>query len=78
MAVAQSDGAFASHEEGWVFESQLRWTYMTCKTGSDSSAAKRSATVSRVSRVLEDDNYKLMAHVTVGLARKRSLTAQWS
>ena len=31
----------------------------------------------RVSRVLEDDHYKRMPSVTVGVAHKRTLTAQW-
>ena len=40
-AVAQSVRALARQAEGWVFESQLRQTYVV-KTGSDSSTAKRS------------------------------------
>ena len=39
----QSVRAFASHAEGLAFESELRQTYVV-KTGSDISAAKRSAT----------------------------------
>ena len=42
-AVAQSFRVFASHVEGWVFESQPRQTYVV-KTGSDSSTAKYLAT----------------------------------
>ena len=30
-----------------------------------------------VPRVLGNDHYKLMPHVTVGVARERTLTAQW-
>ena len=44
-------------------------------TGSDSSIDKRSA-IHTVSHVLEDDHYKRMARVTVGVARQRTLTAQ--
>ena len=39
------------------------------KTGSDSSTAKRSTIGVSVSRVLEDDHYKRMPRVTVGVAR---------
>ena len=51
-------------------------TYLSHKRGSDSSTAKRSALV-RVSLVLGEDHYKRMPHVTVGVARLRTLSAQW-
>ena len=41
-AVAQWARAFASHADGWVFESQPRQTQVV-KTGRESSTAKRSA-----------------------------------
>ena len=45
-------------------------------TGGDCSTAKRSRT-GVVSRVLVDDQYKELAGVTVAVARKRTLAAQW-
>ena len=42
-ALAQSVRAFASHAEGWVFESQPPQAQLV-KTDSDISTAKRSAT----------------------------------
>ena len=41
--VAQSVRAFASHAEGWLFETEPRQTCVV-KKSSDSSTAKRSAT----------------------------------
>ena len=57
--------ALAPQGECWVFESLLLQTYVL-KTGSDSSTGKCSAI--GVSRVLEDDHYKWMPSVTVGVA----------
>ena len=43
-AVAQWVRAFAPQAESWMFESQVRHTFVV-KTGSDSSSAKRSVKV---------------------------------
>ena len=73
-AVAQSVRAFASNAKGWVFESQPQQTEVV-KEGRDSSTAKRSATGVSV-MVLEDDHFKRMLSVTVGVAHIRTLNAQ--
>ena len=65
--MAQCVGAFAQQAEDWVFESHLRKTFVV-KAANESSTAKRSANMC-VSQVLGDDHYKLMSHVTVGVAR---------
>ena len=63
--MAQSVRAFASKAEGCMFEFQPLQTYVV-KTGSDSSNAKPSATVTRV---LGDNHYRWMSRDTVGVAR---------
>ena len=70
--MAQSVKAFASHAEGWMFESQLQQACVV-KASSDSSTGKRSATDMGVA-VLGYDHFKRMSCVTVGLARQRTLT----
>ena len=63
--VAQWVRVFTPQAEGRVFESQPRQIQVVkTGTGSDSSAAKRSAL-----RVLGDDHYKRMTRVTAGVAR---------
>ena len=64
--MAQSVRAFASNANGWEFESQPQQTQVV-KEGSDSSTAKRSATGVSI-LVIEDDNFKRMLGVTVGVA----------
>ena len=50
-------------------------TNLSCKTGIDSSTAKRSA-IGRVPRVLGDDQHTKMPGVTVGVAAPKNL--QWT
>ena len=76
MAVGHWVNASPSQAKGWEFESQTRQTEVI-KTGSDSSTAKLSALGVWVSRVLENNHYKRMPRVTVGVARSLTLTAQW-
>ena len=62
--MAQWVRAFASKEEGCVFESQSTDLSRQFKTGSDSSTAKRSAI-----GVLRDGHYERIPRVTVGVPR---------
>ena len=74
--MAQSVRAFVLHAEGWVFESQPRQT-LVVKTGMTVPLPNARQQV-WVSRVLGDDHYKLVSHVTVGVARLRTRTAHRS
>ena len=50
-------------------------TNLSCKTGIDSSIAKRSA-IGRVPRVLGDDQHTKMPGVTVGVAAQKTFSGQ--